>query len=49
VDALFDPIIILSVGFMPDGKKQLPFGMLVGLSPNACRSGDLKEFTYVTC
>jgi hypothetical protein len=31
-----------------DGKKQLPFGMLVGRLPNACRSGDLKECAYVT-
>jgi hypothetical protein len=43
VDALFDPIIIRSAGLAPDGKKQLPFGMLVGSLPNACRSGDLKE------
>jgi hypothetical protein len=46
--ALFDPIIILSVGLVLDGKKQLPFGMLVGRLPNACRSGDLKECAYVT-
>ena len=49
VDTLFDPIIILSVGLMHDGKKQLPFGMLVGRMPNACRSGDLKECVYVSC
>ena len=49
VDALFDPIIILSAEFWFGGKKQKPFGMLVDLLLDACRSDDQKEYAYVTC
>ena len=49
VDALFDPIIILSAEFWFAGKKQKPFGMLVCNLPDACRSGDLKEYACVIC
>jgi hypothetical protein len=49
VDALFDPIIILFAVFWFGGKKQKPFGMLVDLLPDACRSGELKECAYVIC
>ena len=49
VDALFDPIIILSAGFWLGGKKLKPFGMLVGNLPDACRSGDFKECACVIC
>ena len=49
VDTMFDQIIILSIGLMPGGKKQMPFGMLVASLANACRSGDLKKSIYVFC
>ncbi len=41
VDKLFDPTIIPSLVQRCKGKKQLPFGRLVGQWPDACRSGDL--------
>jgi len=44
VDTLFDQIIILTISRYCNGKKPMPFGMLVGqagaLVPDACRSGD---------
>ena len=49
VDVLFDPIVILSGGFRFGGKKQKPFSMLVDLLPDACRSGDQKEYACVIC
>jgi hypothetical protein len=48
VDKLFDPIIIQSVVYVRNGKKQLPFSKLVGMWPNACRSGDFKGATNVS-
>jgi DNA-binding cell septation regulator SpoVG len=48
VDATFDQVIILSAAHWRTGKKQMPFGMLVGMPPNACRSGDFKEITHAT-
>ena len=43
VDSLFDPIIIPSIGFDNNGKKQMPFGMLVGLGRTLAEVATLRH------